>query len=141
METLNDLNKEELNLLIIRGIPGSGKSSFANLISQYAGFVVCTADDYFVDEEGNYNFDITKLGIAHKRCQEKCEAELKYGRSVIVANTNTKESELNTYLKLGETYKAKVFSVIVENRHGNVNVHNVPSDTLDAMRQRFSIKL
>lgn len=141
MEILKNLNNEELNLLILRGTPGSGKSSLADLISRFTGFVVCTADDFFMDEEGNYNYNVSKLGVAHKQCQEKCEAELKYGRSVIVANTNTKESELKAYLKLGEIYKAKVFSVIVENRHGNNNVHNVPIETLEAMRTRFSIKL
>ena len=37
--------------------------------------------------------------------------------------------------------RGKVFSIIVENRHGGENVHNVPQETLEKMKNRFEIKL
>jgi len=34
-----------------------------------------------------------------------------------------------------------VASIIVENRHGGKNVHGVPEDKVEIMRNRFEIKL
>jgi hypothetical protein len=31
--------------------------------------------------------------------------------------------------------------VVVENRHGGTNEHNVPEDKIELMRNRFNIKL
>ena len=35
----------------------------------------------------------------------------------------------------------RVFSIIVENRHGGVNEHGVPAEKLEQMKNRFQIKL
>ena len=43
-------------LYIVRGIPGSGKSTFAKTL----GGIHIEADQYFVDGDGNYNFDGSK---------------------------------------------------------------------------------
>jgi adenylate kinase family enzyme len=46
-------------LFLVRGLPGSGKSTFATHIwNEYA---VCEADKFFYDKEGNYNFDPSKI--------------------------------------------------------------------------------
>jgi len=34
-----------------------------------------------------------------------------------------------------------VFSLIVENRHGGVNEHDVPDDVIEKMEKRFEVKL
>ena len=34
-----------------------------------------------------------------------------------------------------------VFTVIVENRHGGKNIHGVPDDKLEIMKNRFEVKL
>ncbi len=133
------------HLIIIRGLPSAGKSTvaeyLANMYGYDTGYTVCTADDYFM-KDGKYMFDVSKLGAAHMTCQAKCEKALESGEErVIVANTNTTEKELNTYMKLGKKYGYIVFSLIVENRHGGKNSHNVPDTTLDRMRERFDIKL
>ncbi len=38
---------------------------------------------------------------------------------------------MEPYLKLAEKYDYKVVSLIVENRHGNKSVHNVPDETME----------
>jgi hypothetical protein len=38
-------------------------------------------------------------------------------------------------------YGYRVFSIVVENRHGGKDIHNVPQDALDAMEKRFQLKL
>ena len=60
---------------------------------------------------------------------------------ICVANTSTTEREMRPYRRLAQKYGYKVFSVIVENCHGGVNVHDVPAETLDKMTKRFDIKL
>jgi len=45
------------------------------------------------------------------------------------------------YFLLAEQWCYQVTSLIVENRHGGVNEHGVPEDKLQAMKDRFEIKL
>ena len=44
-------------------------------------------------------------------------------------------------IDLAKKYDYKVFSIIVENRHGGVNEHGVPADKLEIMKNRFEVKL
>lgn len=131
-------------LIILRGLPGSGKTSFAyHMFSNN----VFEADQYFYDDEGGYNFDASKLGEAHKWCQSEVEKlmrmsdDTQYGKEIVVSNTSTTEKELQPYLDLADKYGYKVISLIVENRHGNKSVHNVPDETIEKMKNRFEIKL
>jgi predicted kinase len=133
-------------LVLVRGIPGSGKSTFANLV--WNNYAICEADKFFYDKEGNYNFDASKLKQAHEWCQNEVEIKMQdnqnnpqYYPEIVVSNTFTQEWEMQAYFDLAKKYDYKIFSVIVENRHGSTNVHNVPDDTLKKMRDRFHISL
>jgi hypothetical protein len=48
---------------------------------------------------------------------------------------------MKPYFGLAESYGYRVYSLIVENRHGGVNEHGVPADKLEQMKNRFNIKL
>jgi hypothetical protein len=61
--------------------------------------------------------------------------------TIVVSNTFTQEWEMKPYYDMAETYGYKVFSIIIENRHGGVNEHSVPDEVLTKMRERFEIKL
>ena len=135
-------------LYIVRGIPGSGKSTFAKKIVGH-DFLVCEADKYFINKEtGEYKFDVSKIKDAHKFCQDTVETYMKdslvnnqFYREIAVSNTFTQEWEMDQYFKLAKEYGYTVFSIVVENRHGGTNVHNVPEDKIEQMKNRFSIKL
>ena len=135
-------------LYIVRGIPGSGKSTFAEQIVG-ADFLVFEADKYFINQDnGKYEFDISKIKDAHKWCQNLVENCMKdslvndqFYREIAVSNTFTQEWEMEPYFELAKTYGYKVFSIIVENRHGGTNQHGVPEDKLEQMKNRFEIKL
>jgi hypothetical protein len=60
---------------------------------------------------------------------------------IVVSNTFTQEWEMQAYFDLAKQYDYRVVSLIVENRHGGENVHGVPADKVQAMRDRFQIKL
>lgn len=128
-------------LIILRGIPGSGKSTAAEIFSENGKYPVCTADDYFMFD-GKYKFDCTKLGLAHSSCQAKADAAMAAGvEKVIIANTNTTLKELTPYIKMAETHGYLVLCLVVENRHGGKNEHGVSEDKLQIMKNRFEIKL
>lgn len=94
-------------LFILRGIPGSGKTTLAKFLQVLCApdldVVLCSADDFFVNEKGEYNYDISKIGKAHSECQAKCEHAMgTYADVVIVHNTSTTERELKPYLDLAK---------------------------------------
>ena len=124
-------------LIIARGLPGSGKNSFSELLHG----IVCCADDYFMTY-GKYEWNPEYLGRAHQLCQAKCEGlmEIEF-TPVIVANTSTTIKELTPYYALAYKYGYKVFSIIVENRHNGINEHGVSDEIIEKMRKRFNIQL
>lgn len=126
------------NLIILKGVSGSGKSTFANLIAYPA--CICTADDFFIDKDGNYNFDPAKLGQAHKACQAKFDDALKDDiiTNIVIANTNTKPSDYKYYVDKAEKAGLRVFYVVMENRNNTKDVHNVPDEALE--RQEKAIR-
>ena len=133
-------------LTIVRGLPGSGKSTFSNFI--WNDYAICEADKFFYDSEGHYLFEPSKLKQAHEWCRDEVEKRMlenqknpQYYPEIVVSNTFTQEWEMQAYFDLAKKYDYKVFSIIVENRHGNTNIHGVPDDTLKKMRDRFHISL
>ena len=62
---------------------------------------------------------------------------------IIVSNTSTTQKELAPYQDLAEEYEYQVVSLVVENRHGNNSIHNVPQNIRDAQEKRLrdSLKL
>jgi predicted kinase len=124
-------------LYIIRGIPGSGKSTFANSLD----CPVFEADMYFMND-GEYKFEADKLKLAHNWCKLRVEHSMEDDfQKIAVSNTFTQEWEMEAYYEMAKQYGYTVFSVIIENRHGGVNEHGVPEDKLQMMKDRFEIKL
>ena len=138
-----NLNQKEMKeLILLRGLPGSGKSTLAKSL----GGIHIEADQYFM-VDGEYKFDGSKIKLAHNYCQSQTQAWMgSNGEQVnvdriIVSNTFTQEWEMKPYYELAEKYDFAVFSLIVENRHGGVNEHNVPEEKLEQMKNRFEVKL
>jgi predicted kinase len=122
-------------LILLRGLPGSGKSTFAKRICNQH-----VETDMFFMEGGEYKFDASKLKQAHEWCQWKTENWMKMRYHIVVSNTFTQEWEMEPYYKLAEQYGYRVHSIIMENRHNGVNEHNVPEDKLEQMKKRFEVK-
>jgi predicted kinase len=124
-------------LFLLRGLPGSGKSTLAKSL----GGKHLEADMYFM-EDGEYKFDATKLRKAHEWCQNETYLSMATNwERIVVSNTFTQEWEMKSYYDLAERYGYRVYSLVVENRHGGVNQHGVPEEKIKEMAQRFNVKI
>ena len=127
------------NLILLRGLPGSGKSTAAKLFKDAPHY---EADLYFMDAGGNYTFDASKIKDAHAWCRHSVMDAMKDGyRTIVVSNTFTQEGEMDAYYQLAENLGYRVTSMIVENRHDGKNLHGVPEDKIEIMKNRFEVKL
>ena len=128
-----------MDLIIVRGCSGSGKTTVASMLND----IVISADDYFM-VHGEYRFNAMQLPDAHKQCYDRvaCSMNNKVER-IVVANTFTTEKELQPYIDLANANNYKVFSIVVENRHGCSNVHSVPDEKVKKQEQKLrqSLKL
>jgi predicted kinase len=129
-------------LFLLRGLPGSGKSTLAKSLDG----IHIEADQFFV-VDGEYRFDASKLKEAHNNCLTRVKSYMyifssqENSEKIIVSNTFTQEWEMKPYFDIAEMYGYKVYSLIVENRHGGVNQHGVPAEKLEQMKNRFEVKL
>lgn len=123
-------------LFLLRGLPGAGKSTLAKSLSG----IHLEADQYFM-EDGEYKFDASKLKEAHAKCQNAVRVWMGSQDRIIVSNTFTQAWEMQPYYDLAEKYGYRVYSLVVENRHGGVNQHGVPEEKVEQMKNRFEIKL
>jgi len=122
-------------LLIIRGIPGAGKTTAAKALIDVGAYDVFYEADQFFEFFGEYKFDASKLGTAHNTCRISVRNALAEGKRVIVSNTFTTWKEIVDYLKLAEAYGASVQILELQTNFGSI--HDVPEDKIEQMRERF----
>jgi predicted kinase len=97
-------------LVLLRGVPSSGKSYRAKELSQGNEEIICSADHFFGKTADEYvsNWSIEKLGLAHKTCQKKCRMKMqRQVPLVIVDNTNTMVREMMPYFEMAFQYQYK----------------------------------
>ena len=129
-------------MILIRGVPGSGKTTFAEWIMERTNWIsggypaqVC-ADRFMVNDQGMYEFNTVLLEAAHKGCIAMAEQYLKDDRSpVIVHNTFSRDWEMEPYRALAECYGAQLF--VIEMSQQFENVHDVPEEVVNQMKERF----
>ncbi|NXC94596.1 N4BP2 protein, partial [Certhia familiaris] len=132
-------------LVLLRGVPGSGKSYLArNLLEDNPGGIILSTDDYFY-KHGQYHYDPDCLGEAHdwnrKRAQEAFEMRIS---PIIIDNTNIQAWEMKPYVTLAQQFKYKVMfrepdtwwkfkPKELERR----NIHGVSKEKIKRMLERY----
>jgi predicted kinase len=134
-------------LIVLRGIPGCGKSTFVKTLNHP---VVCSADTFPGLYTPNPNggpptFNPTLLGEAHKACFKHTLGALMCQKPlVVVDNTNTSLMEASPYVLMGEAlgYEVEVVTVVppsVEVAFAR-NTHGVPAAVMEHMAQNLALE-
>ena len=132
-----------MNLFLIRGLPGSGKTSMVHQLIDFADTYVAS-DDFMVNANGEYAYDKDRQPEVHGKCLDTVEESMKKGvHRIFVHNTFTELWELEKYAMLAKNYNYNVHYIIKENRHNGISEHDVPPETLSKMQNNLesSIKL
>ena len=132
-EVMSGQPHEKPELVIVRGAPGSGKSTFAK--NQFPNHKVFATDDFFM-VDGVYKYDKTKVGENHQKCFDAVARCLASGQNAVVANTFTMQWEMQKYFNLCQQngYNLRVYHMT---NTGFQNKHGVPDDIVDRMKSQY----
>jgi predicted kinase len=118
-------------LYLIRGIPGSGKTTMAREMGLEHHY---EADMWF---ERNVPFKKELLGVAHEWCKQRVGRAMLTGQDIVVSNTFIRKWEMDAYFDLAFSFG---YTVIIKIASGNYeNVHGCTKETVDRMRESFEV--
>lgn len=117
--------------ILVRGLPGSGKTTLA---SNLIGFAHFEADMFFM-REGEYKFDPSLIPQAHQWCQDHTRMALAGGENVVVSNTFIQNWEMEPYFKMAQEFNIPIQVVEVKGHFGTI--HGVPPAAILNMRARW----
>lgn len=120
-----------MKLTIIRGLPGSGKSTYAK--KNYNCLIL--EQDMFFIRNGQYCYNASSIRHAVEWCKSMCEHALQLGMDVCVVNTTLKKMFVEDYKKMASRYGASFDVIRMNANYGNI--HNVPQQVLDNMANSF----
>lgn len=129
-----------MKLFLVRGLPGSGKTTFAKEDLPYCNLF--EADQFFIKQTMSwhvteeYNWSPEFLHEAHTLCRMNTIKSLYHGNDTVVANTFTTLKELQPYIDLKERFP-DLEIVIYEMTAQYQNTHLVPIEALFRMKTRW----
>jgi len=129
-----------MKVIIMRGIPGSGKSTQAQRWAKLVpGTVIVSADTYMY--AGGQEFADSRLSWCHEQCQAEYTRALEAKAPlVIVDNTNSKFSDIVFYVTEAERhgYEFMVLQINIEPRIAAERcVHKAPLKTVELFARRL----
>ena len=124
-------------LILIRGLPGSGKSTFANHLVDWLEEFHATkayhweADMWMLNANGEYEYRQEWLAKAHGDCQTAARLTVTSNRIAIVSNTFVRLWELQPYLAITQ------HCVVLKMSNAYGSNHNVPQDAMERMASKW----
>ena len=125
------------DLLLIRGLPGAGKTELARILSAEA----FENDDYFTIGD-QYLFDAKRMHQEAASCLQNVKNAMEDRKPLIcVANPFADEKEMEPYRRLCALHGYRCHVVTVENRHGGRSCHGISAAQIATMRENYEVKL
>lgn len=132
-------------MVILRGIPGSGKSHWVmdnNPDPFRSGkkkkSTICSADHYFI-KDNVYTYNRAESGESHKACLLSAISAINDRRDVIIDNTNINVEDIAPYYALATAYdyRVKIVTVVTTDPVAcwKRNKHGVPLASIIGMYQ------
>ncbi len=131
------------SIILIRGLPGSGKTNFARVLAEGGKYPIFSVDDYFTDSEtGAYHFKFDENYLAYQMCERNTKRAMEVGSGkIILHNTFTMDWEMKPYFELANLYGYQIFVMTLENRHGGKNCHGIGDEQLEKMAANYKVVL
>ncbi|CAK7320652.1 NEDD4-binding protein 2-like 1 [Vulpes lagopus] len=134
------------HLYLLRGLPGSGKTTLARQLQHdFPRALIFSTDDFFFREDGAYEFNPDFLEEAHEWNQKRARKAMRNGISpIIIDNTNLHAWEMKPYavMALENNYEV-IFREPDTRWKFNVqelarrNIHGVPREKIHRMKERY----
>lgn len=125
-----DLSDEQPQLVVIRGLPGSGKSTLGKTIARECGYLFFETDQFFESEQG-YQYDGNQLDAARKWCLRSTRDAILTGQRAVVTGVFSKPRQLEPYLDMA------LSAVVIECTANYGSEHNVPDHILQKMQANW----
>lgn len=141
-------------LYLLQGVPGSGKSTIANILFQSFGrilpgdlkysAIILSTDDHRYGDCGHYIFDPKTNVEFHHQTQRDCADQMRMATNyIIIDNTNILREHAYPYIALAKMYGYTVDVVRVDPGLEEAKRRNaqrpierrVPNDVIDRMYQ------
>lgn len=126
-------------IILIRGVPGSGKTTYAQELAIEKNMATVEADSWhFIkknEEESKYEFNADNLESAHRWCILQAERFARLGRGIIISNTFITAAECAPYYVIAEKYDLPVTIMTMTGNYGTI--HDVPDIIVESMKLRF----
>lgn len=127
-----------MRLTIIRGLPGTGKSTYASDLALETGALFVEADMFRV-RDGRYRFDMDELPLCISAANAVMRKAAKLGADVIVAGVFTKTSHIDDIIKqcrnVAPGGRVEVRVVRMCKVYGTI--HPMPKHVIDRMALQF----
>jgi len=131
-------NPEQLTLYLMRGLPGSGKSTVAKKLAHNG--IILSTDNYWMSN-GQYQYDPAEITTAHQWNQERANEAMMQGVSpIVIDNTNVQLWQMKPYVESALKYGYEVkFAESNTPWKSNAeelakrNQHDVPQDVIEQM--------
>ena len=126
-----------VKLTLIRGVPGSGKSTFAKKYAIANGHIkIVEFDDFWIDKNKTYKFipeikmacvEYGRSAVTHELIIEK--------RPCIITGVFNKLEYIEYFKNLCEMFNIPL--EVIKMTGNFQNIHNVPDDVLKTMKEEF----
>lgn len=98
-----------MKVIILRGISGAGKSTYARHLQENCGEVLICSADEFMETARGYKFNGRALEDAHKYCLRRfIDAVQKRWETIVLDNTNVLFHKFSHYVTIAEAYDYEV---------------------------------